>query len=295
MKVVPFNVPKTAPEAFRYQEDNREHFYDQLHQHPELQIMLILKGEGTLVAGDYLGRFEADDLFIIGSEQPHVFRNDEVYYRKTKSKSKKKVHAISLYFHQQFVGEWFWNLTEMKAIRDFFKTSLRGYRVTGPTKEKLTSVILSTKNKTGLDRLSVFVEIFQVLTSSRHLKSLSVTAPYGVHQPIEGKRMNDVIQFTFKESHRKVYLEEVAEIAHLSTEAFCRYFKMRTQKTYTTFLNEVRVSNACRLLMNQEMSIQDVCFQSGFTNISNFNRIFKRVTGKSPSTYLNEQTLKSVR
>ncbi len=293
MKVVPFNVPKTASEAFRFQEDYREHFYDQLHQHPELQIMLILKGEGTLVAGDYLGRFEANDLFIIGSEQPHVFRNDEVYYRKTKSK--KKVHAISLYFHQQFVGEWFWNLTEMKVIRDFFKTSLRGYQVIGSTKEKLTSIILGIKNKKGLDRLAVFVEVFQVLTHSRHLKSLSVTSPYSATQPIEGKRMNDVIQFTFKESYRKVYLEEVAEIAHLSTEAFCRYFKMRTQKTYTTFLNEVRVSNACRLLMNQQNSIQDVCFQSGFTNISNFNRIFKRVTGKSPSTYLNEQSLKSVR
>ncbi len=286
MKVVPFNVPKTAPEAFRFQEDIRAHFYDQLHQHPELQVMLILKGEGTLVAGDYLGRFETNDLFIIGSEQPHVFRNDEVYYRK--GRSKKKVHAISLYFHEQYVGEWFWNLTEMKAIRSFFKTSLRGYRVTGATKEKLTQIILRIKTKTGLDRLAVFIELFQLLTQSRDLKSLSVTAPYGVPQPIEGKRMNDVFQFTFKESHRKIYLEEVAEIAHLSTEAFCRYFKMRTQKTYTTFLNEVRVSNACRLLMNPEMPIQDVCFQSGFTNISNFNRIFKRVTGKSPSIYCKD-------
>jgi AraC-like DNA-binding protein len=293
MKVVPFNVPKTAPEAFRFQEDIREHFYDQLHQHPELQLMLILKGEGTLVAGDYLGRFQANDLFIIGSEQPHVFRNDEVYYRM--GKSKKKVHALSLYFHQQYVGDLFWNLTEMKAIRDFFKTSLRGYRVMGPTKERLSQIILGVKGKTGLERLQVFTELFQVLTQSRHLKALSVTAPYAVNQPVEGKRMNAILQFTFKESHRKIYLEEVAEIAHLSTEAFCRYFKMRTQKTYTTFLNEVRVSNACRLLMNQEMSIQDVCFQSGFTNISNFNRIFKRVTGKSPSTYLNEQSLKSVR
>ncbi|MBI3220988.1 MAG: AraC family transcriptional regulator [Bacteroidetes bacterium] len=292
MKVVPFNVPKTAAEAFRFQEDVSAHFYDQLHQHPELQVMLILKGEGTLVAGDYLGRFEANDLFIIGSEQPHVFRNDEAYYQK--SKSKKNVHAISLYFHQQYVGDWFWNLAEMKGVRDFFKTSSRGFRVTGTTKEKLIHLILNVKNKTGLDRLQVFIELFQVLTHSRQLKSLSVTAPYVVNQPAEGKRMNAILQFTFKESNRKIYLEEVAEIAHLSTEAFCRYFKMRTQKTYTTFLNEVRVSNACRLLMNQEMSIQDVCFQSGFTNISNFNRIFKRVTGKSPSTYLHEQNLKSV-
>ncbi len=284
MKIVPFKVPKTRPEAFRFQEDVMPYFYDQLHQHQELQIMLILKGAGTLVAGDYLGRFEANDLFIIGSEQPHVFRNDEIYYRK--GKSKKTVHAISLYFHQQYVGEAFWNLAEMKSVRDFFKTSLRGFRVTGSTREKLSQIVLNTKNKTGLNRLGAFIQLFQLLTLSRHLTPLSVTAQNSINQPVEGKRMNDILHFTFKESHRKIYLEEVSEIAHLSTEAFCRYFKMRTQKTYTTFLNEVRVSNACRLLMNQEMSIQDVCFQSGFTNISNFNRIFKRITGKSPSTYL---------
>ena len=118
MKVVPFNVPKTAPEAFRFQEDVTPHFYDQLHQHPELQVMLILKGEGTLMAGDYIGRFKATDLYIIGSGQPHVFRNDDAYYKQGRSKT--KVHAISLYFHKQYLGDWFWNLTEMKSIRDFF-------------------------------------------------------------------------------------------------------------------------------------------------------------------------------
>ena len=115
---------------------------------------------------------------------------------------------------------------------------------------------------------------------------LSVASQYADTPIDEGKRMNEILNFTFKEGNRKIYLREVAEIANLSTEAFCRYFKLHTLKTYTTFLNEVRVSNACKLLLNPGVSIQEVCYQSGFQNISNFNRIFKRITGKAPSNYL---------
>ncbi len=98
--------------------------------------------------------------------------------------------------------------------------------------------------------------------------------------------MNNILAFTFKESHRKIYIEEVAEVANLSEEAFCRFFKLRTRKTYTNFLNEMRVSQACKLLIANESSIQDICFQTGFSNLSNFNRIFKKVTGKTPSQYI---------
>jgi AraC-like DNA-binding protein len=285
VKVVPFNVPSTSHEAFRFQVDDADYFYDQLHQHPELQIMLIIKSEGTLVAGDYIGRFEPNDLFIIGCEQPHVFRNDELYYTKNE---KGRAKAISLYFHEKYVGELFWNLDEMKAVRDFIKSASRGFKATGKIKEELTKLIYQIKDEKGLTKLGTLIQLFKALVETKELTPLSVTSHYEDTQLNEGKRMNDILHFTFRESHRKIYLNEVAEIAHLSVEAFCRYFKIRTRKTYTTFLNEVRVSNACRLLMNKEASIQDVCYQAGFSNISNFNRIFKRVTGKAPSNYLKQ-------
>jgi AraC-like DNA-binding protein len=171
-------------------------------------------------------------------------------------------------------------------VRDFIKSAGRGFKVTGKAKDELSNFIYQIKDEKGLSKLSSFIQILQLISETKELLPLSVTAHYDDNQINEGKRMNDILHFTFQESHRKIYLHEVAEIAHLSIEAFCRYFKIRTRKTYTTFLNEVRVSNACRLLMNKEVSIQDVCYQAGFSNISNFNRIFKRVTGKAPSNYL---------
>jgi YesN/AraC family two-component response regulator len=285
VKVVPFSVPSNSSEAFRLQIDEDDHFYDQLHQHPELQIMLIVKSEGTLVAGDWVGRFETNDLFIIGSEQPHVFRNDESYYKR---KRNSKAKAISLFIHPKYLGDQFWNLDEMKAAREFLKSARRGFKVMGKAKEELTQHIYKIMREKGLNKLFTFLQILQLISKTKEMVHLSVTVHQSNNQLNEGKRMNNILHFTFRESHRKIYLHEVAEIANLSVEAFCRYFKIRTRKTYTTFLNEVRVSNACQLLLSQEVSIQDVCYQAGFNNISNFNRIFKKVTGKAPTNYLKQ-------
>src|SRR5260221_10897772 len=137
MKVVAFNVPKIKREAFRYQEDSGPHFYDQLHQHPEIQVMLILQGEGTLIAGDYVGRFSPGDLYVIGSGQPHVFRSDKNYFQ---NKSKLKSKAISIYFNEKYFGSTFWQLEEMKAVRRFALKTSRGVSILGKAKDEIVSV-----------------------------------------------------------------------------------------------------------------------------------------------------------
>jgi AraC-like DNA-binding protein len=283
MKVVSFNVPKVSAEAFRFQEDVVAHFYDQLHQHPEVQIMLIEKGEGTLIAGDYVGRFNPGDLFVIGSGLPHVFRNDKHYYSPS---SRLKAHAFSIYFNESYLGDFFWKLPELEVVRKFMLKAVRGFRIDGPEKELICSMIRSLKQEEGLKRIISFFSVLNLLAESKQLSSLCISSWNEKLQVDESKRMNQILAFTFRECHRKIYTEEVAEVAHLSSEAFCRYFKLRTRKTYTNFLNEVRVSHACKLLISEHYSVQDICFQTGFSNLSNFNRIFKKVTGKTPSQYV---------
>jgi AraC-like DNA-binding protein len=283
MKVLPFTVPKTSKEAFRLQVDIAPYLYDKLHQHPEIQMMLIEQGEGTLIAGDYVGRFHPGNMFILGSNLPHVFRNDENYY---KPKSKLRAHAISIYFNESYFGEKFWQLDELSLIRNLSSKAERGLAVKGKLRASVTELIYNIQQQNGLPKLILFLQMLKVLTESSELTPLSVSAYTGGYTLQEGKRMNDILQFTFRESYRKIYIDEVAQVANLSTEAFCRYFKLRTMKTYTNFLNEVRISQACKLLIQKEVSIQEICQQSGFSNLSNFNRIFRKVTGKTPTTYL---------
>jgi AraC-like DNA-binding protein len=284
MKVIPFSIPKTSREAFRIQADALPYLYDKLHQHPETQIMFIEKGEGTLIAGDYVGRFSAGSLFLIGSSQPHVFRSDDIYY---KPKSKLQVNSISIYFDERYAGESFWQLDELQKVHQFLLQSGVGYHIRGKTQSLLIQLIREMVPLKGINKLIQFMQLLKVLSESKDLIPLSVAQVHTNLTVTEGKRMNDILQFTFSQSHRKIKIEEVAEIANLSAEAFCRYFKVRTRKTYTNFLNEVRVSHACKMLIEKRKSIREICYDSGFANLSHFNRTFKKVTGKTPKGYLN--------
>ena len=192
MKVIPFSIPKTSREAFRVQVDVLPYLYDKLHQHPETQIMFIEKGEGTLIAGDYVGRFSSGNLFLIGSSQPHVFRCDDTYY---KPKSKQQVIATSIYFDERYAGESFWQLDELQKVYRFLLESGVGYRIQGKTQLQIIHLIRELAQLKGISKLIQFMQLLKVLSESKELIPLSVTQTQTNLTVTEGKRMNDILQF----------------------------------------------------------------------------------------------------
>ena len=279
-KVVSFNVPQTEHEVVRVQVDEVPYFYDQLHQHPEIQITLIKAGEGTLIAGDYVGRFQAGDVFAIGSGQPHVFRCDQSFYKDNSSIDAK---SISLYFSEKYFGRELWGSNELAGVREFAHACRQGFQLTGATIKESAICVEQLNRCSGLEKLIGFFSLLKLLAETKNKKNLALQSSRLLVR--EEGRMNSIVEFTFRESYRKIYLTEVAKLANISVEAFCRYFKLHTRKTYINFLNEVRVSHACQLLIQKDSSIQQVCYQTGFTNVSNFNRIFKKITVKTPLAF----------
>lgn len=279
MKIVPFSIPKNTAEAFRVQVDDMPHLYNHIHQHPEIQLTVIVESHGTLIAGDYVGPFHSGDVFVIGSNQPHVFRNEEKYFRK-----KSRAVAITLFFDETTLGENFWRLDELKPLQQFLKNSSGGFRITGKKKKLLADKIISTVNAEGIDRLIIFFEILKALGSRKEMQSLSKPIIQRHIKTYDGNRLNKVIEFTFKEFQRIISLKEVSALANLTPEAFCKYFKTRTRKTYINFLNEIRINHACRLL-TEDRTIADICYDCGFTNLSNFNRIFKKIKQVAPAEW----------
>ena len=279
MKVVPFQIPKNTEEAFRVQVDHLAHLYNHLHQHPEIQLTLIKESHGTLIAGDYVGPFHAGDVFVIGGNQPHVFRNDEKFFRK-----RSKAIAITIFFDETTFGKNFWMLEEMNPLQLFLKNSSGGFRITGRKKKFLAEKLLSIANAKGIDRLIIFLEILKTLGSRKEMQPLAKPILQRNIKSYDGNRLNKVIEFTFKEFQRPITLKEVAALANLTPEAFCKYFKTRTRKTYINFLNEIRVNHACRLL-TEDKSIATICYDCGFMNLSNFNRIFKKIRQMSPGEW----------
>lgn len=280
MKVIPFKIPRSGDEAIRVQVDEMPHLYNHLHQHPEIQLTLIQKSSGTLIAGGHVSRFKEGDVFVIGSNQSHVFRNDPVYFRK-----KSDAKAITVFFDETTLGHSFWQQTEAKSFLPFFKNSMGGYRITGKKQQQLGEHLIAISSASGFAKLILFIEIIRLLATKKEMKQLTGTTVQRPIRDFDGIRLNAVLEHTFRESHRDIRLEEIAGVANMTVEAFCKYFKIRTRKTYISFLNEIRINNACKLLLSEDLPVTTICYQVGFSNLSNFNRVFKKITGKTPRAY----------
>lgn len=280
MKVIPFKIPQTGKDAIHVQVDKVPHFYNHLHQHEEIQLTLIIKSEGTMIAGDYVSRFTEGDVYVIGSNQPHVFRNDISYFKR-----KKQAESITVFFDENTFGKTFWQAPEIKSFQYFFRNSNGGFKIMGRKKEALKTKLMQIADADGFDKLLLFIEIIKLLSNKKDLKPLSKITVQRSIKTFDGNRLNNILEFIFKESHRSIKLNEIASVANLTPVAFCKYFKTRTRKTYVHFLNEIRINNACQLLMNEDIPVTTVCYRVGFNNLSNFNKVFKKITGKTPKAY----------
>ena len=276
MKVLPFIIPKPEQAALVYQEDHELVFYDKFHQHEEIQISLIVEGEGTLIVGDTINYYKTGDVLIIGSNLPHVFKSD--------LKKEKKSHMLTLFFTEDAFGNDFFKLEELKELLPFFKRAAHGFKISIPKKD-LNDLFLKLKNASKLSQFILLLEILKIVSKLPY-KSLSSFIYEKKYSDLEGKRMRDVMEYTMNNFHKDITLDKIATISAMTKNAFCKYFKKRTNKTYFRFLNELKIENACKLLLaNEDYTISEIADKSGFNNISNFNRQFKSFKGTSPKAF----------
>lgn len=275
MKVLPFKIPKAANYALLYQEDHGAQFYDRFHQHEEIQLSFIVSGRGDLIVGDTVGSYAENDIFILGGHMPHLFRSDPSYEGTSR--------MLSLFFTKDSFGKVFFDLSELRELEDLFRLIESGVRVeTG--KAELRDLFLELQTATHLERLILFLTLLKHIgnAETKPLASFIYSKQYSEN---EGKRMSDVLNHTVSFFNREITLSEIADVANLTPNAFCRYFKLRTNKTYFAFLLEIRLEHACRLLQQPDLSIAAISESSGFKNLSHFNRKFRQYTGTTPSKF----------
>ncbi|CAA9194925.1 AraC family transcriptional regulator [Flavobacterium collinsii] len=276
MKVFPFKIPKSGEDPLIYQEDREIVFYDKLHQHEEIQISFIEKGQGAIFAGDTISHYREGDILMIGSNLPHVFRS-EVYENESSI-------MRTLFFTTNSFGKEFFTLTTFKNIHPFLESSKNGFIIHNAPK-KITKSFKKLKKADNYERFILFLEIIKWLSNSdreqlsNHLYDKKITDN-------EGKRMQTVFEHVMTNYQKNINLDEIASIANMTKNAFCRYFKVRTNKSFFQFLIEVRIEHASKLLANNsELSVLEIAELCGFNNISNFNRKFKELKQSSPLQY----------
>ena len=276
MKVFSFTIPKAKRDALILQEDRETIFYQLFHQHDELQISHIKQGEGTLIVGDTVGTYTAGDFVVLGGNLPHVFKSDA-------SKSKLS-HMLTVFFTEDSFGTGFFETEELKSLRSFFDKAANGFKISG-SHPKLSALFSELHEAPKLDRFILFIQLLKQL-NKKDYTSLSSFTSRKKYSDNEGKRMSAVYEFTINNFQKEISLDTIAREAAMTKNAFCKYFKKRTNKTYITFLNELRIEEACKLLQSQkELSVAEVAEASGFQNISNFNRKFKNLKDKTPREY----------
>jgi AraC-like DNA-binding protein len=284
-KSIYFRIPKTEREGFVVQYDELPHFYNRLHHHPELQLIYILEGTGDLFVGDTITPFDQGCLFLIGSNQSHLFKSDPIYFE---DDSELIARSLSIFFHERTLGEGFFDIVETSTIKNLIERSKLGAQFYSSIARETGQRIKKLINISGFDRFVEILSILNDLAESGAYKNLATISAHHPPSDEESQKVNDVINYILSHYHEDIELKKVAEVANYSKAAFCRFFKQRTRKTFSMFLNEVRVAHACKLLHHTDLNISQIGYDSGFNNISNFNRQFKRITGLTPMAYLKK-------
>lgn len=277
---------KSHEHSFFIREAIVPHMYNLWHYHQEIEINLVLKGTGTRFVGNHIENFEHQDLVLIGANLPHVWINDPKYFAQHE---KLRAHVINLQFQEDFTGKELINLPEFRDIRELIGKSDRGIRFYGDTYEKAAAIMQEIIHLNGFERLMHFLSLLNLLAVSKEYYFLSNEGFNSQKNPFNKDKINKIYDFVLRNYTEDITVNQVATIACMNPAAFCRFFKQTTHKTFVTFLNEVRIGHACKLLLDpQNLTISSICYDSGFKNLSNFNRQFKLFTGKTPNEYKKE-------
>lgn len=276
MKPLHFTVPVQPDQSIMVQEDILPQFYPHLHRHKEAQIIWIVKGEGSLVVETNIYSFQPDDLFMIAPNQAHILKSEE---------SEGGVHSLSVFFDPFHRMATLFQMPELKEINSFLDKAKSGLKVSKDDSGLLTQQIKKIKNLKSTELLIGFLILLNLLRKS---KATFISETTG--SPLsEGHRMEKIYDFILKNYKDDLTLEEISEVASMTPHAFCRYFKKHSGITFVTFLNQLRISEAQRsLLDNKFETITEIAYDSGFNSLTNFNRVFKKVVGLAPKDYLLE-------
>jgi AraC-like DNA-binding protein len=283
MKPLFRKVPVKLESSFSVRHDVMPNFGNIWHYHSELELHYTIRGEGVRFIGDNIGNFSPEEIILLGENLPHAWRCKEEYYQNNPDL---EIEAIVIQFLPDCLGKYLLTLPETYLIPKLYEKAKSGMIFKGAAKKKIAQLMKAAATATDLDRIIILLSILKTMAETDEYKPI-VNGHNAFYQSNESDtiRLNKVYNYTLSNYKKDITLEEIASISNLSVTSFCRYFKMMTKKTYYDFLIEIRISHACRFLVENKLPTEVICFDCGFNNVSNFYRHFKKVTGITPLEY----------
>lgn len=274
----------SAVESVTLQHLSDPFFDPNWHFHPHYQLFTVLEGKGTRLVGDSVQPFEPGDTVFLGPDIPHLWRCEERYFQ---ADSNLSTRGIVLYFQEGFLGKDFFDKPEFFAIKELLKLSHRGLSYKGEVRDLIIKELTAWPDLGAFDRIIRLLQLLNLLAYSAEGLPLASYGYINNFKPSETERMQKVHTYILQNFTRDIRLGEIASLAGMSEGAFCRYFKVRANKTVMDFISEIRIGHACKLLVDKEWSVAQIAYESGFDTLSNFNRQFKNITCQTPTAYRN--------
>jgi len=259
------------------------HFTFPWHFHSEFELLYVIEGTGTSFVADNIEEFKAGDLVLMGSNLPHFWRSSE-----TSDNTVLNVKYAVIQLPDDFFKDQINNYPEFYLIGNLLKRSSRGIRFSKKIANEIAPKIKKASKTKGIQRILLLIELLDILSKTEECKPLAGELYRQENHNFTSDRLTRVMHFLNTNYQNKIELAKVAEIANLHPSAFCRYFKEKSGKSLSEFVNDMRISYACRLIIENKLSVSQICFECGFNNLSNFNRSFKKHTGFTPTDYLLE-------
>lgn len=260
-------------------------FHSEYHFHPEYELKYVIESKGKRFVGDIIENFQEGDLILLGPNIPHYWKNDDIHDHSDQMQAK----AIVVLFSEDFLGDKFFTVQEMIPVMELLGKSRAGLVFPEAMSGQVPAMMEELTKVRGPLKIILLLEILAELAKSESrtllTEEFSSGTPFLDANSPSFVRLQKVHHYVIKNFHYPLQIEDVAKVANMTPHAFCKYFKKTTKKTFMTFLNELRVCHAKKLLIENRIPISQICAESGFNNISNFNRQFKTGTNMTPSDF----------
>ncbi|MDE0951193.1 MAG: AraC family transcriptional regulator [Halioglobus sp.] len=250
------------------------------HYHPECELTFVAKGQGTRFIGDSVQHYEPGDIVLAGPDLPHCWINDD-----RDNSDPDRNNLLVLQFRPDCLGSDFLNSPDALALQNLFDRAKRGLKFSGNSTGEVASAMARLQEQSGLSRLTTFLKLLDMLTQCTEVEALTSELYYSDKTEFHGGRIGNVIDYVKANLSKDIKQTEAANLVAMTPQGFSRFFRATTGRTFVSFVNVMRIMEACRLLVNTDYDIIDIAFECGYANLSNFNRRFSELKQTTPRDY----------
>jgi AraC-like DNA-binding protein len=259
-------------------------FIAPLHFHHAYELIYIVKSYGKFYGENRVMNFSEGEIYCFGPGFAHCFYNEKSFVA-----TGEMAHSVVIQFTEDFLGKDFFEKPELRKIKYFLHSSQLGIKISKPD-DRIKELFMNIRDQQGMESMLSLLELLDSLSQQKNdkLSFVTITHEKNMANDKDSEKMEIIIKYIMENFKEDLNIKKAASIAFLNEAAFCRYFKRRAKKTFSQFVNDVRITHAIRLLSEKDCSISEVCYECGYNNLSYFNRQFRLIVGKTPFEYRKE-------